>query len=601
MEMPEFLRLFPMRGPTIMWLFGAGTSVSAGIPTAGDMIWDFKRRLYCSQSRIRIQSCPSLGESAFRSMLNRYFEEQGDAPPAGSIEEYSWYFQQTYSEERERRQYIDQMVANRRPSQGHLAFASLAKLSKVRTVLTTNFDRIVEDAFASVLGGTGVYSVASLDNPHVLDDVQADSERPLLIKLHGDFQSRRIKNTADELSGQDALLRQRFSILCGIRGLAVVGYSGRDDSIMQTIEDSLTQFGKAAFPAGLFWFSRPGSAPLDRVINVISAAQKLGISAHLIEVETFDELMRDLFTLVDDVPSEISHMLDDHQRRVRDVEVPAPGQRDSWPVVRLNAVPVKTWPSICHRVECEIGGTKEVRNAVENAQVDVVAVRSRQGVLCFGSDNDVRQAFSDFNVSRVEVHPIDAGRLMNETTELGLLNDALLRGLIRDRPLRAIPTRRGWMIFVDPDQLQDSRLQKFRALRGGCTGLLRTSRIRWAEAAHVRLHHKLSQMWLIFQPTFWIDFPVKAEPDDGNVEPADEDDTATSEIREFIRERHASRYNRDMNLVFDAWSSMLGSMTRNEDSKIRALSVTDGLDAVFTISGTTAFSRRWRQRRHVHD
>ena len=43
MDLAEFLRLFPMRSPNIMWLFGAGTSAAARIPTAWNMTWDFKR------------------------------------------------------------------------------------------------------------------------------------------------------------------------------------------------------------------------------------------------------------------------------------------------------------------------------------------------------------------------------------------------------------------------------------------------------------------------------------------------------------------------------------------------------------------------------
>ncbi|WP_247517023.1 hypothetical protein [Bradyrhizobium sp. 190] len=35
-----------------MWLLGAGASAAASIPTAWDMIWEFKQQLYVRQRRV---------------------------------------------------------------------------------------------------------------------------------------------------------------------------------------------------------------------------------------------------------------------------------------------------------------------------------------------------------------------------------------------------------------------------------------------------------------------------------------------------------------------------------------------------------------------
>ena len=45
----EFLRHYIPNAPQIMWFLGAGTSRSAGMPTATDLIWDLKLRYYCLQ------------------------------------------------------------------------------------------------------------------------------------------------------------------------------------------------------------------------------------------------------------------------------------------------------------------------------------------------------------------------------------------------------------------------------------------------------------------------------------------------------------------------------------------------------------------------
>jgi hypothetical protein len=60
-------------------------------------------------------------------------------------------------------------------------------------------------------------------------------------KLHGDFRSRRLKNTGDELRHQDSRLRQILLGACRRFGLVVVGYSGRDDSVMETLTDTLQE------------------------------------------------------------------------------------------------------------------------------------------------------------------------------------------------------------------------------------------------------------------------------------------------------------------------------------------------------------------------
>ncbi len=43
----DFARRFSLRSPNLMWLLGAGASASAGIPTAGDMVWEFKTNSIC--------------------------------------------------------------------------------------------------------------------------------------------------------------------------------------------------------------------------------------------------------------------------------------------------------------------------------------------------------------------------------------------------------------------------------------------------------------------------------------------------------------------------------------------------------------------------
>ena len=199
LDLPSFLRLYQLRNAQIMWFLGAGASRAAGIKTAGDMIWDFKQRLYRSQKKLPPSAITDIGESAVQRKLQDYFDALGSFPPLGAPEEYSAYFEATYSSPRDRRTYLDELVARGKPSFGHLALALLMREQLCRAVWGTNFDRTVEDAAATVLGGTGGLVVADLAQPEKLRQAWSAGRRPVYAKLHGDYHSEHLKNTSAEL------------------------------------------------------------------------------------------------------------------------------------------------------------------------------------------------------------------------------------------------------------------------------------------------------------------------------------------------------------------------------------------------------------------
>ncbi len=202
LDTPAFLRLFQLRAAQIMWFLGAGASRAAGIKTAGDMIWDFKQRLYRSQKKLPPSAITDIGEPAVQRKLQFHFDALGGFPPASSESEYSAYFEATYHAPRDRRAYLDELIARGKPSFGHHALALLMAEDLCRVVWTTNFDRTVEDAAAERLGGTGRLVVADLKEPEKIRRAIDENRWPVYGKLHGDYHSDWLKNT-------DAELRQR--------------------------------------------------------------------------------------------------------------------------------------------------------------------------------------------------------------------------------------------------------------------------------------------------------------------------------------------------------------------------------------------------------
>jgi NAD-dependent SIR2 family protein deacetylase len=572
MNLSDFLRLYEIRSPNIMWFLGAGASAAAGIPTAFNMIWDFKRSLYCSTQKVSVNSCLDLGNVALRAKFQQYFDSTGKFPPENSDEEYAFYFRATYPNEQDRRRYIDRMVSSASPSYGHLALAALLKLDKARLMWTTNFDRMVEDATVTVLGSSGKLVTATLDSSQIAIQALNEGRWPLLVKLHGDFQSRQLKNTSEELQAQDAVMRYALVEACKRFGLAIVGYSGRDHSVMDALEDGID--GGHGYPFGLFWFQRSDSPCLPRVTDLITKACAKGIQADVVQVETFDELLSDVLLLIRNLPADLAGVLNEHAPRVTNASLP--GVKGRWPVLRTNALPITTYPTVCRKVVCKIGGTKEVRDAVAKAGSNAVAARRKAGVIAFGSDAEVRRAFIGFGITEYDVHAIEARRLRYESAELGLMYDALCRAIARERPVKVVRSRSDYMITVDAARANEEIFKRLRQATKALTGTVPQSQLKWSEAAWIKLECWLDCLWLLIDPTIWVE--------------RTDDDNLFAQSREFIRARFAGRFNTKWNELIEAWAHIITD--EKQESTIKAFGIGDGVDASFTISALTAYSRR---------
>jgi NAD-dependent SIR2 family protein deacetylase len=144
-------------------------------------------------------------------------------PSLGDRDEYAALFEAFYPAEMDRRAYLDAKMAGAKPSYGHLALATLMRAQLTRLVWTTNFDPLVADACARVYGTTGRLTTVDLDASELAAQCIDEGRWPVEVKLHGDFRSRRLKNTSDELRHQDARLRRVLVDSCRRFGLVVVG------------------------------------------------------------------------------------------------------------------------------------------------------------------------------------------------------------------------------------------------------------------------------------------------------------------------------------------------------------------------------------------
>ena len=567
-EPDDFARRFSLRAKNLMWFLGAGASASAGVPTAADMTWEFKQQLFISQRRASPQATSDLSNPVIRNRLQTHVDSLGRLPSLGSPNEYAALFEEVYPAEVDRRAFLDAKLAGAKPSYGHLALATLMRAQQSPLIWTTNFDTLIADACAKVYDTTSALTTVALDAPELAAQAMQDKRWPVEVKLHGDFRFRKLKNTPDELRYQDARLRQTLVDSCRQFGLVVVGYSGRDDSILDTLEEALRSSG--TFRHGLFWLHRGDEPPLPRVAGLLSQANESNIEAALVQIENFDEVLRDLLRLFTDLDTTALNAFAAERRTWSGAPVPI-GRR-GWPVVRLNALPVVHVPSVCRRVVCSVGGTAEVRKAVREAGVNVIAARSQAGVLAFGSDSEVRKAFEPFGISDFDVHTLDPARQRYDSTERGLIRRALTTAIESHLNLTATRRRReDLLVPSDPTEQTWRPLGKLvGTLAGNVSG---HPELKWHEGIGIRLDWADDRLWLLFEPRTIFDGI---------------NDLNRSAAADFARERTIKRYNRQLNSLLEFWSDQLAQ----GESDLRAFAIGDGIDAVFRVSAITGFSRR---------
>lgn len=246
---------------------GAGSSVSSGVKTASQMIAEWRRKLFASYK----------GNDHFDVWLKRQDWYESD-------EEYSQLFELVYDQPSQRRAYIEKTVKDANPSWGYAYLVSLISRSLFNVVFTTNFDDLLNDACYSFTNSLRPM-VCSHDS--AVASVRVMSERPKVIKLHGDFLYDSIKNTTSELQSLETNMREKFIEFAKEYGLIVLGYGGTDQSVMDLLDILIRS--NSYFRNGIYWCVKKGSIPSQRLKRLLRNDRVFWV-----EIEGFDEFMADL-------------------------------------------------------------------------------------------------------------------------------------------------------------------------------------------------------------------------------------------------------------------------------------------------------------------
>lgn len=262
--------------PSYSIFLGAGASVTSGIATGGQLVKQWRdeifREVYTgAEDKIH-------NEEDIKNYLAKYqgvwYNPQN---------EYSSLFERKFDLPSQRRRFVESIVDNKIPSIGYYYLINLVNEKAFNTIFTTNFDDLLNEAFYHF----------SDTRPHVcahdssIGSLSVLSNRPKVIKLHGDYLYDDIKNTLRETESLENNTREKFIEFSKDYGLILVGYSGQDRSIMDVLNYLVQQ--EEYFKNGVYWCFRDDDEITHEVRKILWKDK-----VYCVRIEGFDELFAEL-------------------------------------------------------------------------------------------------------------------------------------------------------------------------------------------------------------------------------------------------------------------------------------------------------------------
>lgn len=251
-------------------LLGSGVSRAAQIKTGWEIVLDLVEKI----SMVRDGKKPedpekwckeNYGEPDYSELLSTLAAESGDRTNL-----LNGYFEPTE---------VERVEGTKVPTRGHRAIAQLVASGFIRVIVTTNFDRLMEEALEAV--GIQPSVISSADRIAQIQPIQHN--KCTIVKLHGDYRdTRSLRNTKEELSQYEdswnSFLRRIFTEY----GLVICGWSADWDPALSNI---LIETNKRLYST--FWGARGKIS--DKAKRVIEAR-----GARVMNIEGADTLFEDL-------------------------------------------------------------------------------------------------------------------------------------------------------------------------------------------------------------------------------------------------------------------------------------------------------------------
>ena len=197
-------------------LLGSGISKDAGIPTGWEVTLDLIRKI-------------AVAEKAEPKDLEKWYQERYHESP-----DYTKLLKKLTKTSTDRanllRSYFRPKAEEREeglkiPTLAHKCIAILIKYGYIRIILTTNFDRLLEEA----LSEQGITPTIISTEDEMKGAMPFVHNNCTIIKLHGDYMNTRIKNTPEELAKYSKKVDKYLDRVLDEFGLIICGWSAEYD------------------------------------------------------------------------------------------------------------------------------------------------------------------------------------------------------------------------------------------------------------------------------------------------------------------------------------------------------------------------------------
>ena len=283
LTLEQFIRSVKQnKGVAHSMLLGAGASIESGIPSANDCIWEWKRDIYTSHNPQYLEKYNNSKNEVVQSVIQMWLDRQSGYPENGHADEYTFYAEAAYPIPGDRRRYFQNLFSGTKGSIGYDLICMLAEYGMVKSVWTTNFDGLTFKAASNYALTAIEVTLESQDRiyrPTAYDEM-------MYIALHGDYKYGDTKNINSELDAQDEILINALTHELSNRNMIVIGYSGRDKSLMSALKQAYSNKGAGR----LYWCGYGNSIP-EPVEDLLRFATENGREAYFIPTDGFDQTM----------------------------------------------------------------------------------------------------------------------------------------------------------------------------------------------------------------------------------------------------------------------------------------------------------------------
>jgi hypothetical protein len=266
------------QNPNFCLFLGSGASRGSGIRTAGDMVKEWRTEAYKSLTAITEVRSVEQVKQWLRENANDWYDED---------REYSSLIERFFPLPTNRRKFIEKEVADKFPSIGYAYLVRIAEAGLLRTIFTTNFDDLLNEAFYQFSSERAL--VCAHDSS--VHTISITSRRTKIIKLHGDYLFDDLKNTTRETRSLGDNMQDKLGEFLKEYGLIIAGYSGSDKSVTDILERMGTN--PIYLQNGLFWCFRPEDEITKEAVSILEQE-----NSFYVLTSGFDELMADLYSML---------------------------------------------------------------------------------------------------------------------------------------------------------------------------------------------------------------------------------------------------------------------------------------------------------------